>query len=71
MEKSDLWSKEKMADFLFQDMITDPKRRKEKLNNWINRNRIPKKCMDKIGKEIIFFGDVVKEWLRERKEQAA
>jgi hypothetical protein len=71
MEKSELWSKQKTADFLFSEMVDDPKKRKEKLNNWINRNRIPKKCMDKIGNEVIFFGDVIKEWLKERKQQVA
>lgn len=69
MEKSSFWSKQKTADFLFQDMIKEPKKRIEKLNNWITRKRIPQKCMDKIGKEIIFFGDVLQDWIRERKGQ--
>ena len=30
MEKSGLWSKQKTADFLFQDVINDPQKRKEK-----------------------------------------
>lgn len=71
MEKSGLWSKQKTADFLFSEMISDPQRRKEKLNNWINRNHIPKKCMDKIGKEILFFEDKVKQWLEDRKKAVA
>lgn len=71
METSGLWTKQKAADFLFQDMISDPKKRREKLNNWINRKKIPKKCMDKIGKEIIFFEDVLKEWIEERKRRVA
>ena len=66
MENSGLWSKQKAADYLFSQMIDNPQRRKEKLNNWIARNHIPKKCMNKIGKEILFFEDTLKEWIKER-----
>lgn len=71
METSGFWSKQKTADFLFSEMISDPQKRKEKLNNWIARKHIPKKCMDKIGKEILFFEDKLKEWVDERKRTAA
>lgn len=71
MEKSGLWSKQKAADFLFLEMVADPEKRKEKLNNWIARKKIPKKCMDKIGKEIIFFEDKLKQWLEDMKRTAA
>lgn len=70
MEISGLWSKQNAADFLFSEMITDPKKRKEKLNNWIARKHIPAKCMNKIGKEIVFFEDSIKEWLNEQKRKA-
>jgi len=52
-------------------MIDDPKKRLIKLNNWISRKIIPKKVMDKMGKEILFFEDSLKEWLEERKRKAA
>ena len=69
MEKSGLWTKRRTADFLFADMIDDPKKRLVKLNNWISRKIIPKKVMDKMGKEILFFEDTLKDWLNERKRR--
>lgn len=71
MENACLWNKQKAADFLFSDMIADPKKRLIKLNNWITRKHIPKNCMDKIGREILFFGDVLKKWIESRKGEAA
>jgi len=69
METSGLWSKQKAADFLFSDVVPDSKKRLEKLNNRITRKRIPLKCMDKIGREILFFGDVLKDWVNQRKQE--
>ncbi|DAB16888.1 TPA: hypothetical protein CPT98_07205 [Candidatus Gastranaerophilales bacterium HUM_19] len=71
MEKSGLWTKQKTADYLFADMVDNPKKRLIKLNNWIARKIIPRKVMDKMGKEIVFFEDSVKEWLEERKRKVA
>lgn len=71
MEKSGLWSKQKTADFLFQDVIDNPQRRKEKLNNWINRKIIPKNITGKFGKDVLFFEDELKKWLETRKRTAA
>ncbi len=68
---SKLWNKQKAADYLFSEMIDDPKKRLIKLNNWITRHHIPKNCMDKIGREILFFGDVLQNWIENRKEKAA
>lgn len=70
-EKSGFWTKRKVADYLFADMINDPKKRLIKLNNWIARNIIPKKVMNKMGREIIFFEDLLKEWIEERKGMVA
>ena len=52
-------------------MVDNPKKRLIKLNNWIARKIIPRKVMDKMGKEIVFFEDSVKEWLEERKRKVA
>lgn len=71
MEKSGLWMKRKTADFLFADMVDDPKKRLIKLNNWIARKIIPQRIMDKMGREIVFFEDSLKEWLEERKRKVA
>ena len=71
MDNAGLWNKQKAADFLFSDMIAEPKKRLIKLNNWIARNHIPKNCMDKIGREIIFFGDTLKNWIKDRKDKTA
>ncbi|MBR1620258.1 hypothetical protein IJ674_10265 [bacterium] len=71
MEKSGLWTKRKTADFLFADMIDNPQKRLIKLNNWIARKIIPAKVMDKMGKEIVFFEDSLKDWLEERKRKVA
>ncbi|MCD7740494.1 MAG: hypothetical protein LUH11_04010 [Candidatus Gastranaerophilales bacterium] len=70
MEKSGLWTKRKTADYLFADMIDDPKKRLIKLNNWISRKIIPKNVTVKMGKEIIFFEDSLKNWLETRKRKA-
>lgn len=66
METSGLWSKQNAADFLFSEMISDPYKRKVKLNNWISRNHIPKNCINKIGKEIFFFKDELKLWTKQK-----
>ncbi|MBQ8636299.1 hypothetical protein IJX73_00760 [bacterium] len=71
MEKSGLWTKRRTADFLFADMIDDPQKRLIKLNNWIARKILPSKVMDKMGKEIIFFEDSLKNWIEERKGKVA
>lgn len=71
MENAGLWNKQKAADFLFSSMIDNPEKRLIKLNNWITRNHIPKKCMDKVGGEVIFFADVLKNWIESRKDKAA
>ena len=71
MEKSGLWTKRRTADFLFADMIDDPQKRLIKLNNWIARKILPSKVMDKMGKEIIFFEDSLKNWFEERKGKVA
>ena len=70
-EKSGFWTKRKVAEYLVADMINDPKKRLIKLNNWIARNIIPKKVMNKMGREIIFFEDLLKEWIEERKGMVA
>lgn len=67
MEKSGLWSKQKTADYLFQDVINDSQKRKEKLNNWINRKIIPKSITGKFGKDVLFFSEDLKKWLETRK----
>lgn len=71
MENSGYWNKQRAADYLFGELITDPKKRLIKLNNWITRKHLPKKCYDKVGKEIIIFGDILKQWIDERKQRAA
>ena len=71
MDNAGLWSKQKAADFLFSEMIEDPKKRLIKLNNWITRKHIPKSCMDKIGGEVLFFAEKLRGWIKGRKEQAA
>ena len=71
MEKSGLWSKQKTADFLFQDVINDPHKRKEKLNNWINRKIIPRDITGKFGKDVLFYEERLKDWLDSKKRTAA